>query len=43
LSPCIGALLGSHIARALPNDAARWLRGTIGAARTVAFAWRYWF
>jgi uncharacterized membrane protein YfcA len=39
----IGALLGSHIARVLPSDAARWLLVTIGAALTVAFAWRYWF
>jgi uncharacterized membrane protein YfcA len=37
-----GALLGSHIARVLPNEAARWLLVAIGAALTVAFAWRYW-
>jgi hypothetical protein len=36
-------LLGSRIARVLPNDAARWLLVAIGAALTVAFAWRYWF
>jgi uncharacterized membrane protein YfcA len=39
----LGALLGSHIARVLPNEAARWLLVSIGAALTVAFAWRYWF
>jgi uncharacterized membrane protein YfcA len=39
----LGALLGSHIARVLPNDAARWLLVTIGALLTIAFAWRYWF
>ena len=39
----LGALLGSRIARVLPNDAARWLLVAIGAALTVAFAWRYWF
>ena len=38
----VGALIGSHIARVLPNDAARWLLVMIGAALTVAFAWRYW-
>ena len=37
-----GALLGSRIARVLPNEAARWLLVAIGAALTVAFAWRYW-
>ena len=39
----LGALLGSQIARVLPNDAARWLLVIIGASLTVAFAWRYWF
>jgi uncharacterized membrane protein YfcA len=39
----LGALLGSHIARVLPSDAARWLLVTIGASLTIAFAWRYWF
>jgi uncharacterized protein len=38
----LGALIGSRIARVLPNDAARWLLITIGATLTVAFAWRYW-
>jgi hypothetical protein len=39
----LGALLGSRIARVLPNEAARWLLVTLGAALTIAFAWRYWF
>jgi uncharacterized membrane protein YfcA len=39
----LGALLGSHIARVLPNDVARWLLVITGASLTVAFAWRYWF
>jgi len=39
----LGAFIGSRIARVLPNDAARWLLVTIGAALTIAFAWRYWF
>jgi uncharacterized membrane protein YfcA len=39
----LGAVLGSQIARVLPNAAARWLLVAIGAALTVAFAWRYWF
>jgi uncharacterized membrane protein YfcA len=39
----LGALLGSHIARVLPNEVARWLLVMVGAALTVAFAWRYWF
>ncbi|MPZ39658.1 MAG: TSUP family transporter [Rhizobiales bacterium] len=39
----IGAILGSHIARVLPNEAARWLLVSIGALLTTAFAWRYWF
>ena len=38
----VGALLGSRIARVLPNEAARWLLVAIGAVLTVAFAWRYW-
>ncbi len=39
----LGALLGSRIARILPNDVARWLLVAIGTLLTVAFAWRYWF
>jgi uncharacterized membrane protein YfcA len=39
----IGAIIGSHIARVLPADAARWLLVSVGAVLTVAFAWRYWF
>jgi uncharacterized protein len=39
----IGAIIGSHIARVLPADAARWLLVSIGGLLTVAFAWRYWF
>jgi hypothetical protein len=39
----IGAIIGSHIARVLPSEAARWLLVGIGAVLTVAFAWRYWF
>jgi uncharacterized membrane protein YfcA len=38
-----GAIIGSHIARVLPADAARWLLVSIGGLLTVAFAWRYWF
>jgi hypothetical protein len=38
----LGAIAGSHIARVLPNDAARWLLVSIGALLTAAFAWRYW-
>lgn len=39
----LGALLGSRIARVIPNDVARWLLVAIGALLTLAFAWRYWF
>jgi len=39
----LGALLGTRIARVLPNEAARWLLVAIGATLTCAFAWRYWF
>ncbi|MCC6887405.1 MAG: sulfite exporter TauE/SafE family protein [Hyphomicrobiales bacterium] len=39
----LGAWLGSHAARAISNEAARWLLVAIGAMLTVAFAWRYWF
>jgi uncharacterized protein len=39
----LGALIGSRIARVLPNEAARWLLVVIGAALTIAFARRYWF
>lgn len=39
----LGAWLGSRIARVMPNEAARWLLVMLGAALTVAFAWRYWF
>jgi uncharacterized membrane protein YfcA len=38
----LGALLGSRIARVLPNEVARWLVVGVGAVLTVAFAWRYW-
>jgi uncharacterized membrane protein YfcA len=38
----LGAFLGSHIARVLPNEVARWLLVVIGAALTIAFVWRYW-
>jgi uncharacterized membrane protein YfcA len=39
----LGAVLGTRIARVLPNEGARWLLVAIGATLTVAFAWRYWF
>lgn len=38
-----GALIGTRIARVLPNEAGRALIVAIGAALTIAFAWRYWF
>jgi uncharacterized protein len=38
----LGALLGSRIARVLPNEIARRLLVAMGALLTIAFAWRYW-
>lgn len=38
-----GGLLGSYIARMIPQHVMRVFVVVMGAALTVAFAWRYWF
>jgi uncharacterized membrane protein YfcA len=38
-----GAVLGARLAQVLPNEVARALVVLVGAALTLAFAWRYWF
>jgi uncharacterized membrane protein YfcA len=38
-----GGLLGSYIARMIPQQVMRVFVVVMGAALTVAFAWRYWF
>jgi uncharacterized protein len=39
----VGGLAGSHLARVIPRDIVRVLIVGVGAALTVAFAYRYWF
>lgn len=38
-----GAVIGARLAQVLPNEIARALVVLVGAALTIAFAWRYWF
>jgi uncharacterized membrane protein YfcA len=38
-----GALIGVRIARIAPREVMRWVVVAIGAALTIAYAWRYWF
>jgi uncharacterized membrane protein YfcA len=43
MSGCIaGGLLGSYIARIIPQQVMRVFVVAMGAALTIAFAWRYW-
>ena len=39
----IGGFCGAHLARRVPQDAMRVVVVVVGAALTIAFAWRYWF
>jgi uncharacterized membrane protein YfcA len=39
----IGGYCGAHLSRRIPQAVMRWVVVVIGAALTVAFAWRYWF
>ena len=39
----VGGLAGAHLARVIPRNVVRVLVVAVGAALTVAFAWRYWF
>jgi uncharacterized protein len=44
MAGCIaGGLLGSYIARLLPQQVMRGFVVVMGAILTIAFAWRYWF
>jgi uncharacterized membrane protein YfcA len=44
MAGCIaGGLLGSYIARMMPQQVMRVFVVVMGAVLTVAFAWRYWF
>jgi uncharacterized membrane protein YfcA len=38
-----GAQIGVRIARNAPRQVMRWAVVVIGAALTIAYAWRYWF
>jgi uncharacterized membrane protein YfcA len=38
-----GGLIGAYIARVIPRNVVRVLVVVVGAALTIAFAWRYWF
>jgi hypothetical protein len=38
-----GGLVGAYVARIIPRNVIRVLVVAVGAALTVAFAWRYWF
>jgi uncharacterized membrane protein YfcA len=44
MSGCVaGGLLGSYIARMMPQHVMRVFVVAMGAVLTIAFAWRYWF
>jgi uncharacterized protein len=38
-----GGLIGAYVARVIPRNVVRVLVVVVGAALTIAFAWRYWF
>jgi uncharacterized membrane protein YfcA len=38
-----GAQIGVRVARNAPREVMRWVVVVIGAALTIAYAWRYWF
>jgi uncharacterized membrane protein YfcA len=39
----IGGFFGSHFARIVPQPVMRVVVVLVGAALTIAYAWRYWF
>jgi hypothetical protein len=39
----VGSVAGARLARHAPHGLMRWVVTAIGAALTVAYAWRYWF